>query len=477
MLGEQVHSWRALAHSELFGRLALLCFGVWLHAADGLMVATIIPAIIADIGGATLIAWTFALYEIGSIVAGAASALLAMRYSLRIAMSAAAMLYMLGCLVSAMSPDIVSMLAGRLAQGLGGGGLVALSFVSVIRMFPRELVPRAVAALSLVWGVSAFSGPLVGGLFAEIQFWRGAFLLFALQAVVLSLWIFLTLREPAGGAVQDGKYFPGWRLCALSLGVVAIAGAGINVSLMTSPVLICTGIGFLVLFLHLDAKQASRRLLPRRPFDPRHGVGAALLMVFCFTASTIAISVYGPVLMTILLDASALTAGYVLALSSIGWSLAAVATSGAREQYDNVLVLGGMCVLTISIVGFIIAVPNGPLALVALFAFLEGAGFGMAWTFILRMTTAMAADDERDRIASAMPTVQRLGYAVGASYMGIVANTLGFSNNLEPAIAHSIGTWLFVMCLPLAGVGLAACLAFVAHSNRQRRLETSRTGE
>ncbi len=61
MLGEQVHDWRALVHSELFGRLALLCFGVWLHAADGLMVATIIPSIIADIGGATLIAWTFAL--------------------------------------------------------------------------------------------------------------------------------------------------------------------------------------------------------------------------------------------------------------------------------------------------------------------------------------------------------------------------------------------------------------------------------
>jgi hypothetical protein len=80
MLGEQVHGWSALVQSELFGRLALLCFGVWLHAADGLTVATIIPSIIADIGGATLIAWMFALYEIGSIVAGAASALLAMRY-------------------------------------------------------------------------------------------------------------------------------------------------------------------------------------------------------------------------------------------------------------------------------------------------------------------------------------------------------------------------------------------------------------
>ena len=40
-------------------------------------------------------------------------------------------------------------------------------------------------------------------------------------------------------------------------------------------------------------------------------------MIFCFTASTIAISAYGPVLMVILFDTSALVAGYILALSAI----------------------------------------------------------------------------------------------------------------------------------------------------------------
>ena len=41
------------------------------------------PDIVADIGGVRFVAWTIALYEIGSIAAGASGAVIAMRYGLR----------------------------------------------------------------------------------------------------------------------------------------------------------------------------------------------------------------------------------------------------------------------------------------------------------------------------------------------------------------------------------------------------------
>ena len=56
-----VLGWGDLLRSGYFARLALICTGVWLHAADALMVATLIPSILADIGGAALVAWTIAL--------------------------------------------------------------------------------------------------------------------------------------------------------------------------------------------------------------------------------------------------------------------------------------------------------------------------------------------------------------------------------------------------------------------------------
>ena len=57
-----------------------LCVGVWLHAADSLVTPTAVPAIVADIGGVAYVAWTIALYQIGAIVAGAATAPLCRRH-------------------------------------------------------------------------------------------------------------------------------------------------------------------------------------------------------------------------------------------------------------------------------------------------------------------------------------------------------------------------------------------------------------
>ena len=78
--------WRELRGEKNLARLLLVCFGVWLHAADGLLVATMMPRIVADIGGARFVSWTILLYEIGSIVAGASGAFLCLRYGLRAAM-------------------------------------------------------------------------------------------------------------------------------------------------------------------------------------------------------------------------------------------------------------------------------------------------------------------------------------------------------------------------------------------------------
>ena len=41
--------------------LAVLCLGVWLHAADSLLAATLMPSAVGEIGGLAFIYWTVAL--------------------------------------------------------------------------------------------------------------------------------------------------------------------------------------------------------------------------------------------------------------------------------------------------------------------------------------------------------------------------------------------------------------------------------
>ena len=158
---------------------------------------------------------------------------------------------------------------------------------------------------------------------------------------------------------------------------------------------------------------------------------------------------------------SAIAAGYVVACSSIGWTIGTIVVSGAPERRDPQLILAGMVVVSASIVGFIVLMPAGPVWLLAVIAGLEGAGFGVAWTFILRRVTGFAAAGELERAAGAIPTTQRIGYAVGAAYIGIIANAGGLADGPDAAVAATVSTWVFAGCLPLAGFGLIAALCFV----------------
>ena len=452
--------WREVLNRQYGLALALVSLGIWLHAADSLLVATMVPQIVTEIGGAELISWTVALYGIGSIVAGAASGLMTLQYGLRGPMTLAALLFALGCAVSALAPEMWVVLVGRLFQGLGGGGLMAMAFVAVSTLFPRRLTARALGAISTLWGVSAFIGPLVGGLFVEYGTWQGGFWFFAVQALLMAVWIQFTLRKNKKPVEKIQTRFPFWRLFWLSLGVFLIAYGGIEVSVLQTGLFVVLGIMALAVFLFLDGKKVANRLMPHQPLNLFTPLGAALVLVLAFSTTTLAITVYGPYLITELHNEPPIVGGYVMACMSIGWSVVAFLASGFAEKYDTRLIVTGMLIITASLPGYAYSLPYGPVWLIAVFAAMQGGGFGMAWTFILRRAIRVAPTDEHERVASAIPTLQRLGFAIGAAYAGILANAAGLTEQADSSVMIVIAWLLPLACLPAAAVGLVATYQF-----------------
>ncbi|MEQ9638918.1 MAG: MFS transporter [Alphaproteobacteria bacterium] len=449
---EQRVAWRELWQGGRLPLVIVLCLGVWLHAAESLLVATLIPAAVAAIGGIHLVAWTIALYLLGSIVAGAVAGLASLRFGLRRAFVFSALLYAAGCVVSALAPDMPTMLAGRVPQGLGGGGMLALSFVGVERLFDKRLMPRLIALISAVWGASAFLGPLVGGVFAEIGLWRYGFWAFAGQAMVLAPAVWLILPPDRIGAAVAGRA-PWGRLAIFATGALAIAAAGIEVSALGSPLLIAAGVALLAGFFAADARAGDDRLFPHGVLSLSGPVGAGCLMVALFAMGTVAYTVYGPLLGKLMHGASPLTVGYLVALESIGWSVAAVAVSGVRAEVATIRI--GATLLTLSTLAFAVAVPFGSLLAVVPALLLAGGGFGAAYAFVLARVTAGAGAADKARAAAALPTMQLIGYTVAAAGLGIVANAAGL-DQATPEAAQRTATWVFAASIPPALLGLVA---------------------
>ena len=360
-------------------------------------------------------------------------------------------------MITALAPSMPSCSVDGFSADFGGGALISLSFVATQRYFSVRIWPQLMAILSVVWGISAFGGPLFGGLVDTLLNWRWAFAIFAIAALVFAAAALYVLRHEQP-VEQTGlpAPFPWKALAFLAAGVMAIAAAGVEREVLRSTLLLLAGFAGVALFFWLDAHAPRSRLFPTATFDPRTTLGAGMLMVGTLSVSTCSFGFYGPLLLAGMHDFTPLTTGLIIASESIAWSLLSILVATAAPRYEPIIVTGGAIMVTAGIAEFAFAVPAGSIPAILVCALLQGGGFGILWPFASRRIIEAAPAAERDIAASAFSTLQRLGYAVGAALTGIIANASGFADGFTKEAAASAAATLFWPYLPVAIIG---CLA------------------
>lgn len=462
--------WRALWASGDLARFCFISLGILLHATNETMVATVMPAMVGDLAGVQFVGWSLAVYELGAIVAGAAAGRLVSYVALRSNVTVAALLYAVGALICATAPSMPVFLGGRLVEGLGGGALVSLAFVSVERLFNRSIWPQLFGIMSAIWGVAAFSGPMLGAIMVELLSWRWAFGVFVLGGIAMASASFIVLNTPEAtkpqAAAGTSPPFPFAALGCLAIAVVLIATAGVDVALLRSSLLLVLGLASLALFVFVDAMKPQSRLFPSGLFSWRSPVGSGMSMVAAFSVATVSFSIYGPLLLTTLHGIPILTTGYIIAAESIAWSILSIAVANAPLERERQILVIGALMIAAGLAGFAYAIPAGSIPLILLCALLQGGGFGVSWPFLTRIIVASARDGEQTIASAAVPTMQRIGYAVGAAMAGIIANASGFSDGLNREAAAHVAGWLYLAFVPLGIVGCLAALKMALAARR-----------
>src|SRR6187551_2446755 len=107
---------------EIFrGRLGvytlLLNLGILFFGIDNFLINTLMPSIVADIGGVAFYAWAMMLYLVGAITGAASYAPLRGRLGGRLALAVGGGIFSLGALGCSLAPVIAALLISRLFQG------------------------------------------------------------------------------------------------------------------------------------------------------------------------------------------------------------------------------------------------------------------------------------------------------------------------------------------------------------------------
>lgn len=442
--------WRAILAPQYLTRFLFLCLGVWLNAADSLVTVTITPSIAQDIGGFRYFAWSVAAFLLASILSGAVSGRLSLRLGLRGALVASAVVYAVGCAMSALAPDFLIFVAGRLVQGLGAGAIMALCYVATTALFPERLWARVFGAIAGVWGIATILGPLLGGLLAGPGLWRWTFWLFAAQALVFII-AALTMIAHQPREKADPTPVAWGQLAALTLSVSGIALAGIVEAAWLSGALGVMAVAAFGWMIAVNGWTAGA-LLPRAIGDLTGAAAAGYLMIFAFETASVGFTVYGPAIIQARHQVTPLVAGYVITAIAGGWTVTALLVAGVQNR-DGFMIRLGSTVLAAGIAVSLWAIPRGGLVAATAGMALIGAGFGLCWAFATRRILSGLDEEQQALASSAVPTTQLIGSAVGSAAVGAAANVLGFGEGIDPAAAATQGVWLFAAFAPLALVG------------------------
>ena len=446
--------WLALLTPARISSLAVLLGGVLLHSMNVLLVATMLPSIVAEVGGAALMSWPTTAYLACSIVAATCAGLATATVGPGRAFAGGALVYCVGTLLCAFAPAMGQVIAGRFVQGGGGGLLSAVAYVVVRGTFPESLWPRVFALLAGVWSISVLVGPLVGGAFATYGNWRGAFFAVAALAGLLAL---VALRAlPTDRAAGRGAWpgVPGARLALIGVAIAAMSLAGLISMVAAKACLISAAVVSLVVTLRLD-RAATRSVMPGDAFSMHSPTGVGLWVALLVSVAFVPLQIYVPVFLQRLHGFNPLAAGYTVAGASMAWTVAAIAVAGLSNRWPSRMIIAGPVAMGMGLLGVATTMPMGPVVAIIPMIALVGAGIGACWAFTAQRIMAGARRGEEEIAASSVVTVNQTGLALGAAVAGLVANAAGFAVGGDTTGTLRAAFWVpasFVSIAALAGI-------------------------
>ena len=406
-----------------------LMTGILLAALDQTIVSTALKSIVEEFNGLEHYTWVVTAYLLTSTAVTPLYGKVSDIYGRRPVYLFAIGSFLVGSLLAGAATSMTQLILFRAIQGIGAGGLFALSFIIIGDIVSPRDRGKYQGLFGAVWGVSSVAGPLLGGFFADqgqilgITGWRWIFYINIPFGILALLVTSAVLHIPRPNVKHAIDY-----LGALFM-VVGVTAILLAIS-VTGPVdgwlhpytlsYLAIAIIFTALFIWWESK-VEEPLLPLRLFR-NHTFSLTSAIGFIIGAGMFGAIVLLPLYMQVNLQYTPSEAGIRLIPMMLG--IVAMAVTSGRlisktGKYKRFPVVG-MIVLMLAMLLFTTINKEMPYWQLAIYAMLMGMGVGLSMQTIV---IALQNDVEyRDMgVATSSNTFFRsLGASFGTAIFGTV---------------------------------------------------------
>jgi EmrB/QacA subfamily drug resistance transporter len=424
---------------------------MFLAAIDQTILASAMPAIVASLGGFSDLPWVVTGYLLAATVAAPFYGHFGDRFGRRAMLLVALSIFTLASLGCALAPTLWALIAARIVQGLGGGGLMTLSQALIGENVPPRERVRFQGYIAAVFATSSTLGPLIGAYVTEYLSWRAVFFInlpLGVVAAALALRIPLQPPHPRGPFRADVTGALLFSTGVLSM-LLALSSAGNRFGwtdwrLYAALAFAALCLGSLVAW----ERRASDPVIPVRLLASPV-IWRSNLVVASFAAALFGSVLYLPLYLQLGRGFGIGQSGLLLLPITLSIAASAaftgrrVARTGKLTAYPK----RGLALATVALVGLAVSVEFAPTPVVLLLTVLVGIGLGttMPPTQVIVQTAAGHAS-----LGSAVASIsvsRSVGGAVGVAVIGAVLfGLVGHDNSLLasllPRIAESGGTFL-----------------------------------
>ncbi len=418
----------AMSHRQVLEALSGLLLGMFVSILAGTVVSTSLPRIISELGGdQTAFTWVVTSTLLATTVSTPIWGKLADLLNRKILIQLALVLFVLGSAMAGFSQDTNMLIGFRVVQGLGAGGLTALSQIIMADIIsPRER-GRYMGLFGGIMAVGTVGGPLIGGLLTDSVGWRWNFFVGVPVAVVAILLLQVTLKLPKRPARKVRIDYLGAIFLAggVSLLLIWVSLAGKNFDWWSPETfwMVGTSVALLVATVVTEL-MVKEPIIPLGMFKNRTFTLAVVASISVGVAM-FGTSVFLGQYMQLARGATPTQSGLLTLPMILGLLLSSMIVGNliSRTGKWKAYMVAGSVLLTIGLFLMSTIEYDTNYVLVSLYMLILGAGVGMVMQNLVLIVQNTVRPEQLGAASSNVAFFRSLGGTVGVSVMGSILGT------------------------------------------------------